>query len=234
MLEKLDDLGGLEALASACVGVHDERFDFVGSRDVEHGFDAGRQAIEAFAFGAMVFQGALAVGLGHGDDVRLANFAFTNENDVRQVHRAAREQHAAHVAAVLVVVGRFHTAQNGIEVAFGTQNLLGAERAVLVGAAGARVRNGVDDGGFALRTAKRGGGEIGGHLGFGCLRGGLGQFERERVAVFVNNSGIDGRLGFFGECAFHKSQMLGGFSAALVASGHDFLPWSEFRFRRRL
>ena len=30
LLEKLDDLGGLEALASACVGVHDERFDFIG------------------------------------------------------------------------------------------------------------------------------------------------------------------------------------------------------------
>ena len=63
---------------------------------------------------------------------------------------------------------------------------------------------------------------------------GSGQLERERVAVFVDNSGIDGRLGFFGECAFHKSQMPAGFSAALIASGHDFLPWSEFRFRRRL
>ena len=175
----------------------------------------------------MVFQGALAVRLGHGDDVCLANFAFTNENDVRQVHRAAREQHAAHVAAVLVVVGRFHAAQNGVEVAFRTQDLFGAEGAVFVGAAGARVGNGVDDGGFALCAAKRGGGEIAGHLGFGCLVGRLGQLERERVAIFINDSGIDGRLGFFGECAFHKGQMLGGFSAALVASGHDFLPWSE-------
>ena len=132
------------------------------------------------------------------------------------------------------MVGRLHTAQNGVKIAFGTQNLLGAERAILVGAAGARVRNGVDNGGFALCAAKRGGGEIAGYLGFGCLGGGLGQLERERVAVFVDNSGIDGRLGFFGECAFHKSQMLAGFSAALIASGHDFLPWSEFRFRRRL
>ena len=105
--------------------------------------------------------------------------------------------------------------------------MFGAEGAVFVGAAGARVGNGVDDGGFALCAAKRGGGEIAGHLGFGCLSGGLWQLERKRVAIFIDDGGIDSRLGFFGECAFHKGQMLGGFSAALVASGHDFLPWSE-------
>ncbi len=227
LLEQLNDLRFRETLAPARVCVHNKRLDSVHGGDVQQAFDARREAIEAFALGAVIFKRTLTIGFRHGDNVGGANLAVADEGDARQIHGAAREQHAAHVAAVFVVVGTLHAAKYGVEVALGAQDLLGSERAVFVGAAGARVGNGVDNGRLALSAAQRGDGEICGDAGLGRIGDGLGQLECCGFAVLVNHGRIDSGLGFFGECALHKGEMLGGFGAPFIASGHGFLPWSE-------
>ncbi len=222
--EQLDGNLGCKALRPATECADDQGFRPVRGGNAQQRLHARCKCGGNLALAAVVLQRARTIRLGDGQHVGVADIAVAHERHVGQVQRAVGEQLARGEPAVAVVVEGLAALQHRVEVAFRAQDLLGAERAVLVRAAGTRERARVDDHGLPLGAAQRLRGEIAGdgRGRYGAFLN-FGQGEVASLAVLVDAGGVDGGLGFLGERAAHEREVLACVGLTVFAGWHGHL-----------
>ena len=172
VLDELDHLLDRIAVATAAEGAHDERLSAVGRGDAKDGLDAVGQRLVALALGAVVLQRVGTDGLGDDQHVGAAHIAPAGEQHLGHVQSPVGEQRSSAVVTVLVVEVALVGYKDRVQVALGAQDLLRAEGAVLVGAAGAGEGAGIHDHRLARGIAVERLGSEGGHDLDRRLRGG--------------------------------------------------------------